>query len=82
MKASRETEVADQHRYAIAKNHARRRPAAPDVAMIDHVVMKQRCRVDELGRATGRDGQVHIQAAGAPGQHRKQGPQALAASVE
>ena len=44
--------------------------------------MKERRGVDELGRATGSHHLLHVERAGAPGQHREQRPQPLAASPE
>ena len=38
--------------------------------------------MDELGRATGSHHLLHVERAGAPGQHREQRPQPLAASPE
>ena len=43
-----EQEVADQHAGLVAPDHARRLPAAPQVALVDDVVVQQRGRVHEL----------------------------------
>ena len=45
-----EQEVADQHARLVAPDHARRLPAATQVALVDDVVMQQRRCMHELDR--------------------------------
>ena len=74
-----EQEVADQHARLVAPEHARGGPAAPHVALVDHVVVQQRRGVHELDRG----GELDVAVAGIAGQARhRQGqhrPQPLAA---
>src|SRR5262249_11941096 len=42
-----EEKIADQDARLVAPKQPRREPAAPQLALVDHVVVEQRCRVHE-----------------------------------
>ena len=74
-----EQEVADQDARLVAPQHARGELAAAHVALVDHVVVQQRCRVHELDRG----GELDMAVAGIAGEfghsQRQHRPQPLAA---
>ena len=64
-----EQEVADQHACLIAPEHARRKLAAPELALVDDVVVQERGGVHEFDRG----GELDVSVAGIAGQvcHRQ-----------
>ena len=74
-----EQEVADQHARLVAPDHARRLLAAPQIALVDDVVVQQRRRVHELDAG----GELDVAVAGIAehlrGGERHHRPQPLAA---
>jgi hypothetical protein len=79
LEGAREQEIADQHAGLVAPDRVGRGEPAAQVALIHHVVMQERRRVDELDRR-GEPVMARSVIAAEPrrghGQHR---PQALAA---
>jgi len=45
-----EQEIADQHAGLVAPDHPGGRAAASEIALVDDVIMQERCRVHELDR--------------------------------
>ncbi len=74
-----EQEVADQHARLVAPDHARRLPAAAQIALVDDVVVEQRGGVHELDRCRELDVAVAGIAEHLRGGERHHRPQALAA---
>ena len=77
-----EQEIADQHARLVAPHHARRRLAAAEVALVDHVVVEERRRVHEFDARRELDVAFALVAAHAgrgDGQHR---PKPLAAGID
>ena len=84
LESAREQEVTDQHRGLVAPHRIGRRPAAPERADIDHVVMQQRGGMDELD--AGRELDMAVGGGGVAAEprrrHREQRPHALAAGAD
>ena len=77
-----EQEIADQHARLVAPQHARGEPAAPQLALVDHVVMQQRRGVHEFDGG----GELDMAVAGVAGEprqrQREHRPQPLAAGID
>ncbi len=57
-----EQEIAHQHARLVAPDDPRRRPPAPQIAFVDHIVVEQRRVVQELDRRR----EVGLRAVAAP----------------
>ncbi len=79
LKGAAEEEIADQHRRLVAPDRIGGGKAAAEIGGVDHVVMQQRRRVDELDRGGERQmaaARVAAELRRGEGQHR---PEPLAA---
>ena len=82
LKAWPEQEVADEHARLVAPEQTRRGLAAPEIALVDHVVMQQRRGMHELDARR----EPHMAVATVAAELRRgdgeHGPQALAAGID
>ena len=77
-----EQKIADQHAGFVAPEHAGGEPAAPQLALVDDVVVQQRRRVHEFDRGSELDMTVAA-IAGEPRQRQREDrPEPLAAGTD